>query len=759
MMMGKNYAEELKDVIRQVWPDWEPAKKVGSGAYGVVFECEKRDSGTHFTTKEAIKIIKIPRDYDDDYDDECGMTPEEYYTSVKDKAVLEIQTMDSLKGSHIVHINEYKVIEQTEQFGFYILIRMDLLTNLKKVLEIHSNDSQEKAEKMAIKVCRDICDGLQRCFEQDMIHRDIKPENILMSSNGDFYLGDFGLARQMSNSTKNVSSRGTEDYMAPEVFVEGCNQLTDLYSLGLVLYRVVNRNRTLFYDENNGAEGKNIAQNMRVSGKYQIPLPANCSEEFGKIIVKMCAYNPAERFQSIQDILKAVDAFERGNNEGNYTTMDDANDFADTAFDKAEYKSTGYESSYDDTVNINTEKGNFTSKKGESIIEDLKKYKKYIIGLAAVVMVIVLAVSFIKPKSAKQAETLISDTSSIQEQELKDDSSTEKENVSMEENDDTSDEKDESENMDEVKESEEDDVEEESASSGSIELSTLKIVDTRGGAVLSECENTLGDTFRNVPVIAENSYEDLFSTYYLGKEYETLSFDVSCFEHEFFGTCPFNFNIYFDDNNTPIYSTDISKAMPKTHIDLDVTDVDFIKFSLERKKEDNTRKGVILSDGVLYKPGSTPSEESENKLEASDEKDGTIETNLSDFKIVDTKGGAVSKECMNTLGDSFKNVPVIAATHTEELYSTYYLGKKYETLSFNVSCYDHKQIGTKDFNLNIYYDDNSSPAYSMNISRSMPNTPVELNVKDVDFVKFSLETKNKNYTGKGIILSDAVLYR
>ena len=736
--MGKNYVEELKDVIRQTWPDWEPIKKVGSGAYGVVFECEKREAVANFTTKEAIKAIKIPRDFDDDYDDECGMTPEEFFTSLKDKAVLEIQTMDSLKGAHIVHINEYKVIEQTEQFGYYILIRMDLMTNLKEILKQHEKDTQEKAEKMAIKVCRDVCDGLQRCFDKNMVHRDIKPENILMSSNGEFHLGDFGLARQISNGTKNVSSRGTEDYMAPEVFAEGCNQLTDLYSLGLVLYRIVNHNMVLFYDANNGAEGKNIAQNKRVSGKFPIPYPANCSVEFGKIIAKMCAYNPSDRYQSIQELLQAIDAYERGdiadNKSKNYESVQ-PNEKKEAESDR--------ESKKDRKVTFVQKI--FSDNNSESILEDLKKYKKYIIGLVVAVVAIILVLSTIKPKPVSEPEH-------IQEQTLDNEATVEekvdnlaKEDISAEDTIGNQDSMDISEEQEKDKEPDEEGSNENNVSDGYNNLFELEASDISYGEENATCSNTVGDTFDNVLSLVGVTNSDLYATYYLGKEYQTLVFDVSCHNYDRILSDSFKFKVYGNDEFEPLYSMDMNRLTPKTHVELDVSNVDFIKFSVEGKMT----KGVIISDAIACKPGAEPPQK-ETKTVDGEAKD----VNILKLKAADISYGEENVSCSNTVGDTFDNALSLVGVTNSDLYAAYYLGKEYQTLVFDVSCHSYERILSQPFKFKVY-GDNLEILYSIDIDRMTPKKHIELDVSNVDFIKFSVEGKMT----KGVIISDAILKR
>ena len=83
-----------------------------------------------------------------------------------------------------------------------------------------------------------------------VVHRDIKPENIFVSATGDFKLGDFGIARTIEKTTFGMSKKGTYPYMAPEIYQgKESDILVDMYSLGLVMYRMLNDNRLPFFPE------------------------------------------------------------------------------------------------------------------------------------------------------------------------------------------------------------------------------------------------------------------------------------------------------------------------------------------------------------------------------------------------------------------------------------------------------------------------------------------------------------------------------
>ena len=127
------------------------------------------------------------------------------------------------------------------------------------------------------------------CFasKKGMTHRDIKPENIFVSEAGQFKLGDFGVARTIEKTTGGLSRKGTEKYMAPEVFLgKPYGFGVDIYSLGLVLYGYLrNRGRMPFYPLDTSQltfSDRENALGKRMMGET-IPAPVDANKEFADV--------------------------------------------------------------------------------------------------------------------------------------------------------------------------------------------------------------------------------------------------------------------------------------------------------------------------------------------------------------------------------------------------------------------------------------------------------------------------------------------
>lgn len=298
--------------LQQIWPEWEIEKQIGRGTYGVVYQAVRQ--GNDLTSRAAIKIISIPQDpcelealRSDGLDLQASRA---YLKRIVDEFVGEIRLMETFKGiQNIVSIEDYKVIEKKDVLGWDIYIRMELLTPFNVYI-----CDRTLAEPDIIRLGCDICTALEICGRRNIIHRDIKPENIFVNSFGSFKLGDFGTARNMENLTGGLSQRGTFNYMAPEIVTGASYDASvDVYSLGLVLYRLLNNNRLPFLSEKQllSPSERRIALDRRIRGEA-LPPPCEASPALAQVILKACAFRPEDRYASAAEMRQALEAVEAG---------------------------------------------------------------------------------------------------------------------------------------------------------------------------------------------------------------------------------------------------------------------------------------------------------------------------------------------------------------------------------------------------------------------------------------------------------------
>ena len=293
------------------WQDWKIVNYLGSGAYGKVYEIERNASGIQ--EKAALKIVTRPKDageleadYQNGYDKESISAK---YTQIFQEYRNEYKLMKELKGqSNIVSCDDFFIEENPDGIGGKIYIRMELLTSLQK-------ETRERllSEEEVIRLGKDICKALILCESRNIIHRDIKPDNVMISRFGDYKLGDFGVAKVM-NHTTNATMTGTTGYIAPEVLhMEKYGKEVDIYSLGIVMYWLLNNRRMPFIDADETLTP--FKANEALLKRYQgdrIPAPKNGSARLKEIVLKACEYLPKDRYASAQEMYDELDALQRG---------------------------------------------------------------------------------------------------------------------------------------------------------------------------------------------------------------------------------------------------------------------------------------------------------------------------------------------------------------------------------------------------------------------------------------------------------------
>ena len=295
--------------VNLAWPEWKLTERIGSGSYGAVYKAERRDE--FVVSSSAIKIVSVPASIAEveslraeGLDDEKIRA---FFWRIVLDCVGEVQLMQSVKGTtNIVNIEDYKVVPRPAgEFGWDIYIRMELLTPFEDYVLEHP-----MTEAQVLKLGMDICSALEVCAKTNIIHRDVKPENICVNEYGDFKLGDFGIARKLENSTGGMSRKGTVNYMAPEV-AKGAqyDARVDTYSLGLVLYRLLNRNRFPFVESEEdqlNPIAREEALNRRLGGEMLRP-PCDASPRASGIIMHACAYDPDARFATPTEMKEALE--------------------------------------------------------------------------------------------------------------------------------------------------------------------------------------------------------------------------------------------------------------------------------------------------------------------------------------------------------------------------------------------------------------------------------------------------------------------
>ncbi len=290
---------------KYIFQDWKTGEAIGRGSFGTVYVIKKQDA-LGYSERAAMKHISIPQtDSEIEMLQSEGQDEESITETFKEQAreiLNEYQLMRKLNDCpNIVSCDEYKAVQHDHDLGWDIFIKMELLTPLLKLPKEQSL-SEEQIRQLGI----DLCHALVYCHQKNILHRDIKPQNIFVSADGIFKLGDFGIARIKSGTSTATAKIGTYDYMAPEVYhAQHYGVSADICSLGLVLYWLLNNRRCPFQSAEKqrlSFSEKEEARNRRFAGE-PIPAPLNGSEELKQIVLKACAFDPKDRYQSAEEML------------------------------------------------------------------------------------------------------------------------------------------------------------------------------------------------------------------------------------------------------------------------------------------------------------------------------------------------------------------------------------------------------------------------------------------------------------------------
>lgn len=295
----------MNNINKDCWPGWETTRLIGCGSFGAVYEIHRDVFGED--EKAALKVISIPQSDSDIREMVADGYDEESITSTfkghLKNIVTEYSLMRKMNGSaNVVNCDDFRYVQHDDGYGWDIYIKMELLTPLAEVLPAVIT------EEFVIGIAKDMCAALELCQKHNIIHRDIKPQNIFVSENGDYKLGDFGIAKTVEK-TMGGTKTGTYKYMAPEVYSnKPYNATADIYSLGLVLYWLLNERRMPFMPlppEKLKTGMDEESRNRRMSGE-KIPAPKNGSDELKRIVLKACAFDPKNRYQSARKMREAL---------------------------------------------------------------------------------------------------------------------------------------------------------------------------------------------------------------------------------------------------------------------------------------------------------------------------------------------------------------------------------------------------------------------------------------------------------------------
>lgn len=321
--MEKYFEEDLdlrktREYMQKSFQDFRIVKELGRGSRGKnkIYLIKKKDSflGEEVDSSDieeyALKKISIIRKKKNKKD--CTKIELENYEKKRQKRVERVfkseqRSMTSLrKSQYIVRALGCELwdYEYDDEFGVCMFIQMKVYETLKEQMKKGEEFSEEEIKG----IMRDIGGALEDCEENQIIHCDIKPSNIFYDKYEDRYLlGDFGASVHRDDAD---IVGYTILYAAPEQLRrERVDFYTDVYSFGLTLYQVANHNFHPFIKYKRETCEENIQ--MRLEHDEDLELPGgDLSEDIAELIIRACAYDVNERYQSISELLDELNEME-----------------------------------------------------------------------------------------------------------------------------------------------------------------------------------------------------------------------------------------------------------------------------------------------------------------------------------------------------------------------------------------------------------------------------------------------------------------
>jgi len=267
--------EEVPNRVGEKLGNYRLVRLLGEGAFAEVYLGEH----VHLDSYAAIKVLH------------SQLTSRE-----REEFRLEARTLVRLVHPHIVRVLDFGIEGKTP------FLVMDYAPN--GTLRQRYLKGTRLPLRVIVPYVQQVADALQFAHEQRLIHRDVKPENILLRSDNDILLSDFGIAT-IARSTRSQSvlkMAGTLAYMAPEQ-VQGRPVLaSDQYSLGIVVYEWLCGERPF-----HGSPIEIATQHMTTSPpslRWKVP---TLSPAVDQVVLKALAKEPKDRFSSVQAFAMALE--------------------------------------------------------------------------------------------------------------------------------------------------------------------------------------------------------------------------------------------------------------------------------------------------------------------------------------------------------------------------------------------------------------------------------------------------------------------
>jgi serine/threonine-protein kinase len=233
----------------------------------------------------------------------------------KDKSFVEKFQREAKMAAQLSHPNLVNVFDQGTD-GDVIFLVMEYVPGI--TLRDAMNDFGSLDTKKALEIIEPLTEALAAAHSAGILHRDLKPENVFLSDGGKVKLGDFGLAREISEHTQTGSVVGTVAYLSPELVLRGqADARSDIYSLGVMIFEMLTGKQPY--------QGEQAVQVAYQHANENIPAPSTLNpsvpELLDEIVLWTTARNPSQRPASAVALLPVITRAKHDLSRGLTTTL------------------------------------------------------------------------------------------------------------------------------------------------------------------------------------------------------------------------------------------------------------------------------------------------------------------------------------------------------------------------------------------------------------------------------------------------------
>ncbi|HWL13753.1 MAG TPA: Stk1 family PASTA domain-containing Ser/Thr kinase [Ureibacillus sp.] len=229
---------------------------------------------------------------------------------------------EALSATSLTHSNIVSIYDVGEDQDMHYIV-MEYIKG--KTLKQYINEFSPLSPARSVQIMKQLTSAMAHAHENQIIHRDIKPQNILVDSEGNVKITDFGIATSLTATsyTKTNSVIGTVHYLSPEQARGGtATNQSDIYALGIVLYELLTGELPF-----SGESAVSIAlKHLQTETPSIRALDASIPQSLENVVLKATAKNPLHRYLSVEEMeedLQTVLSPERVNEKKFKPPVDD----------------------------------------------------------------------------------------------------------------------------------------------------------------------------------------------------------------------------------------------------------------------------------------------------------------------------------------------------------------------------------------------------------------------------------------------------